>query len=192
MAILLLHIINGMISIKKGQDMEFLDRFSLEDVVIVFIGLLLVSIVRIWYDSYVTNKKANQFGNSLGIYNSLLDDTREGLLIVSDDNYVIYSNNEAANILNARGNEIGAAYLSTVIIENSDRTRKDKLLDIMQTHTHIPNAYIMHLSDSMPISISINKIKPYSHANDIWYVIILQNMTNMNELRDGAENLLAV
>jgi hypothetical protein len=43
----------------------------------------------------------------------------------------------------------------------------------------------------MPISISINKIKPYSHANDVWYVIILQNMTNINELRDGAENLLA-
>ena len=180
-----------MISIKKGQDMEFLDKFSLEDVVIVFIGLLLVSIVRIWYDSYVNKKKANQFGNSLGIYNSLLDDKKEGLLIVSDDNYVIYNNNEASDILNARDHEMGAAYLSTVIIENSDRTSKDKLLDIIQTHTHIPNAHIMHLSDSMPISISINKIKPYSHANDVWYVIVLQNMTNMNELRDGAENLLA-
>ena len=171
--------------------MDFLDKFSLEDVVIVFIGLLLVSIVRIWYDLYVNKKKADQFGNSLGIYNTLLDDTREGLLIVSDDNYVIYSNNEATNILNARGHEMGTAYLSTVLIENSDRTRKDKLLDIIQTHTHIPNAYIMHLSDSMPISISINKIKPYSHANDVWYVIVLQDMTNMNELRDGAENLLA-
>ena len=176
-----------MILFKKGQGMNFLDRFSLEDVAIVFIGLVIVSIIRIWFDSHVNRKKAKQFGSSLGIYNSLLDSNKEGLLIIADDNNVIYTNNEAADILNTEVNSMEADYLSTVLIENIDSQSKENLLSIIYSQTHIPNA---QLSDSMAISISINKIKPYTQSDDIWYIVIIQNMTSINELRDGARNLL--
>ena len=170
--------------------MNFLDKFSLEDVAIVFIGLVIVSIVRIWFDSHVNRKKAKQFSSSLGIYNNLLDSSKEGLLIIADDNNVIYTNPEAANILNTEVNGLEADYLSTVKIENSDNQTKENLLSIIHSQTHIPNAQLMHLSDSMAISISINKIKPYTESDDIWYIVIIQNMTSINELRDGARNLL--
>ena len=170
--------------------MDFLDRFSLEDVAIVFIGLLIVSIFRIYYDSYVSRKKATRFGSSLGIYNNLLSDTKEGLLIVAANNEVIYINTEAADILNTKTYGVDADYLSTVTIENSDTHSKENILDIMRTQNHIPNASIMHLLDPMAISISINTINPYSHTNDTWYIVILQNMTSINELREGVKSLL--
>jgi len=171
--------------------MEFLDRFSLEDVVIVFIGLLVVSIFRIYYDSYVSRKKAIRFGNSLGIYNNLLNNTKEGLLVISANNKVIYINTEAADILNIKPYGVDADYLSTVTIENLDTHSKENLLDIIHTQDHIPNASIMHLLDPMPISISINTVTtPDSHTNDSWYIVVLQNMTSVNELREGVTNLL--
>ncbi len=170
--------------------MNFLDKFSLEDVAIVFIGLIIVSIIRIWFDSYVNRKKAKQFGSSLGIYNSLLDDTKEGLFIISNDNHVVYSNNEAADILNTKMHKMEADFLSTILIENSERTGQKNLIDIIKTESYVPNAYIMHIGDFMPISISVNKIQPYTQSEDTWYIVILQNMTSINELRDGARNLL--
>lgn len=171
--------------------MEFLDRFSLEDVVIVFIGLLIVSIFRIYYDSYVSRKKAIRFGNSLGIYNNLLSNTKEGLLIIAANNKVIYINPEAAEILNTKTYGVDADYLSTVTIENSDTHSKENLLDIIRTQSHIPNASIMHPLDPMAISISINTVStPDSHTNDTWNIVILQDMTSVNELREGAKGLL--
>jgi len=174
----------------KDKIMEFLDRFSLQDVATVFIGLVVVSIVRIWYDYYVNKKKATQFGSSLGIYNNLLDDTKEGLIIISDDDHVIYSNAEAADILNTKTHTIDADYLRTVSVANADKTETENLLDIIQSKNHIPNAYIMHSTEALAISISINNIQPHSHTDDTWHVVILQDMTSINELRDNARNLL--
>ena len=171
--------------------MEFLDRFSLEDVVIVFIGLLIVSIFRIYYDSYVSRKKATRFGSSLGIYNNLLSNTKEGLLIIAANDQVIYINTEAQDILNTKTYAVDVDYLNTVTIENTDTHTKENLLDIIHTQSHMPNASIMHNLDPMAISISINTINiPNSHTEDIWYVVILQDMTSILELREGVTSLL--
>lgn len=136
----------------------------------------------------MSRKKATRFGSSLGIYNNLLGNTKEGLLIIADDNKVIYVNTEAADILNTNTYSVDTDFLSTVTIENSDTHSKENLLNIIHTQSHIPNASIMHHLDPMAISISINTITPDSHANDIWYIVILQNMTSVQELRAGVKS----
>jgi len=118
--------------------MDFLSKFSLVDVAIVFIGLVIVSIVRIWYDSYVNNKKAMQFGNSLGIYNSLLDETKEGLLIITQNDDVVFTNTEAADILHTRTHSINKDFLQTVQIEDEVKSSKDSLLECIHTQTYMP------------------------------------------------------
>lgn len=166
--------------------MNYLDNFTLEDVATVFIGLLLVSIVRIWYESYVNKKKATQFGSSLSLYNSLLEDTKEGLLIMTDTDNIIYVNNEAADVLHTQKNRIDKEFLSTFSIEDVNKSAEDNLLNIIHTQTHLSSAH----TKSSPISISINKILPHENANRTWYVVILQNITHIEELRDGAKDLL--
>ena len=165
--------------------MNFLDNFTLEDVATVFIGLLIVSIVRIWYESYVNKKKATQFGSSLGLYNSLLEDTKEGLLIITDTDNIIYVNDEAADVLHTQKNRIDKVFLSTFTIENVDRNSQDTLLNIIHTQSYLSTAY----TKSSPVSISINKVLPNENSH-AWYVVILQNITHIEELRDGAKDLL--
>jgi len=166
--------------------MEFLELFSLKDVAIVLTGLIIASIVRIYYDSHVTEKKAKQFGNSLGIYNNLLDETREGLFILSNDKQIIFSNSESRNILNIKEHTIDKEYLETLMIGE-----QENLLNIIYTKTYLPNAYIVDNQNTKAISISINKMQPNKYTAQVWYIVILQDMTQMSELRDGAQTLLA-
>lgn len=170
--------------------MEFLDLFSLTDVAIVFTGLVIVSIIRIYYDSHVNKQKAERFGSSLGIYNSLLEDTKEGLLIISEDE-VIFSNTEAADILCVKPQQVDKDFLSTLKVGDSYSSEENNFLDSIMYKEYLPNAYITNGTNTTSLSISVNKIKPYSHNENIWYVIILQNMKNVNDLREGAESLLA-
>jgi len=169
---------------------DFLNLFSLTDVAIVFTGLVIVSIIRIYYDSYVNKQKAKRFGSSLGIYNSLLDDTREGLFILADDK-VIFSNIEAADILHVKQHQIDKAYLSTLQVKDDYSSTRNDLFNIIQTKEYIPNATILNDTDNISVSISVNKVKPYSHTDTVWYIVILQNMTHVHALREGAESLLA-
>ena len=171
--------------------MNFLDQFSLTDVTIVFIGLVIVSIVRIWYDAHVNRKKAAQFGNSLGIYNTLLDDTKEGLFILSDKGQLISSNIEATDILDIKAHHLDEDYLGTLIIEDDDNQIQENLLHVIHTKTYIPNAHIVNNPDAKAISISINKVNSFELTNQTWYVVILQDLTQLTELKDGARNLLA-
>jgi len=170
--------------------MEFLDIFSLTDVFVAAIGLMLVSIMRIYYDSYVEKKKVKRFGSSLGIYNSLIEDSKEGLLIVSDNNEIIFTNIEAAKILNTNIEKLDSSYLDSVRIENEDNGKNESFLEILHTKNYIANAYIINDSGNLPISVSINKVNTSPQAYNYWYVVILRDMTNINELREGARGLL--
>jgi len=171
--------------------MEFLDRFSLEDVAIVFIGLVIVSIIRIWFEAYTNKKKATRFGSSLGIYNNLLDEKREGLFILTNDKQIIFSNNESRNILNIKAYTIDTKSLETLMIGDEHSAGQQNLLNIIYTKSYLPNAYIVDDQNTKAISISINKMQPNKYTDQVWYIVILQDMTQMSELRDGAETLLA-
>jgi len=171
--------------------MEFLDRFSLEDVAIVFIGLVIVSIIRIWFEAHTNKKNATRFGSSLGIYNNLLDETREGLFIITDDKEIIFSNNESRNILNIKAHSIEKESLETLIIGDEHSAGQENLLNIIYTKTYLPSAYIMDAQDKKAISISINKLQPNKYTAQTWYIVIIQDMTQISELRDGAQTLLA-
>jgi len=171
--------------------MEFLNLFSLKDVAIVFTGLVIVSIIRIYYDSYVNGQKAKRFGNSLGIYNTLLNTQKEGLLIIAEDK-LLFSNAEAAEILHTKVHKLDINYLRTLQIEYDYTKGKYTFLDSIKTLNYNADTNIIHDSDTLPVSISVNKFVPYSSTNILWYIVILQDMTSVRELQEGAESLLDV
>jgi hypothetical protein len=171
--------------------MEFLDLFSLKDVAIVFTGLMVASIIRIYYDSHVNRKKAERFGSSLGIYNTLLNTQKEGLIIIAGDK-LIFSNDEAAEVLQIKSHQLDIEYLKTLQIQYDYNQDKEYFMDCIKTINYTPDANILSTSDRLPVSLSINKFTPYSNVDVTWYVIILQDMTNIRDLQEGAESLLEV
>ena len=172
--------------------MEFLDIFSLTDVFIAASGLMFVSILRIYYDSYVEKKKVKRFGSSLELYNTTVEHTEEGLLIISSNDQVIFVNAEAERILNTTQNRLDVNYLNEITIENHDTDQSESFLNMLHNKNHIVHADIITNAHKLPILATINKVNVSSHSNDYWYIVILRDMTLMNDLREKAQNLLSV
>lgn len=172
--------------------MDFLDIFSLSDVFIAATGLMFVSILRIYYDSYVEKKKVKRFGSSLELYNTTVEHTEEGLLIISSNDQVIFVNAEAEKILNTNTHRLDVGYLNEITIENHDTNAKESFLEMVHTKNHIVHADIITNAHKLPIIATINKVNVSSHSNDYWYIVILRDMTLMNDLREKAQNLLSV
>ncbi len=169
--------------------MNFLDLFSLKDVFIAASGLMVVSIARIYYDSYVEKKKIKNFGASLGIYNSLIEDNKEGLLIVSEHDKIISINKEAAHILHTTTESIDRDYLEKVRVVNTYNSTDESLLEIIHAKDYIANASIDNFNH-LPISISINKVNISPQSYNYWYVVIIRDMSSINNLRNDAKVLL--
>ncbi|MFC2073274.1 PAS domain-containing protein [Campylobacterota bacterium] len=172
--------------------MEFLDIFSLTDVFIAATGLMFVSILRIYYDSYIEKKKVKRFGNSLELYNSTVEHAEEGLLIISHSNEIIFVNTEATNILNTNKKNLDLNYLNSIRIENDDTHINENFMEMIHTKNHIVHAHVVINSHKLPIMATINKVNLYSHENNYCYVVIIRDMTLMNNLREKAESLLSV
>jgi len=171
--------------------MEFLNIFTLKDVFIAGTGLVLVSMLRIYYDSYVERKKMKNFSQSLTIYNSLVEESRDGLLIISEDNNVIFANDEVANILNTPVGNFDSKDLYAIDIANEENGTTRSLLETIQSESYMENAYLVNGLNSLPISMSVNKVSVSSDAQNYWYIGILRDMTNINDLREGTRELLA-
>jgi hypothetical protein len=84
-----------------------------------------------------------------------------------------------------------SSYLETIIIEDKNSSENQNLLKLIYTKTYMPNAYIIDDENKKSISISINIFKPNKYISQTWYIVILQDMTQISELRDGAQTLLA-
>lgn len=171
--------------------MEFLDIFSLSDVFIAATGLMFVSILRIYYDSYVEKKKVARFGNSLELYNGTVENPEEGLLIISHSNEIIFVNKEAAKILNTNENSLDLDYLNSIYIENDDTYTNENFMEMIYAKNHIVNAHVVINSHKLPITATINKVKLSSDENNYSYVVIIRDMTLMKDLREKAESLLS-
>ncbi len=172
--------------------MDFLDIFSLTDVFIAATGLMFVSILRIYYDSYVEKKKVARFGNSLELYNSTVEHADEGLLMISNSNEIIFVNTEATKILNTNENNLDINYLNSIRIEYDDTHISENFIEMVHTKNRIVNAHVVINSHKLPIMATINKVNLSSDENNYCYVVILRNMTLMNDLRNTAESLLSV
>jgi sensor histidine kinase regulating citrate/malate metabolism len=172
--------------------MEFLDIFSLTDVFIAATGLMFVSILRIYYDSYVEKKKVKRFGNSLELYNITVEDGKEGLLIISNSNEIIFVNTEAAKILNTDKTSLDVNYLNSIGIEYYDTHTNENFMEMVYTKKHIVNAHVVINSYKLAITATVNKVNLTSYENDYCYVVILHDMTLMNDLREKARSFLLV
>lgn len=171
--------------------MEFLSLFSLKDVFFAGTGLVLVSMLRIYYDSYVDRKKVKHFSTSLSMYNSLFEESRDGLLILSEHNKIIFVNKEAADILKINIKKPDSKSLFVIDVENEENRKSKSFLDFIHTDGFMANGYLVNNANKLPIYISVNKVNILPEVDEYYCVVHLRDMTNINKLREGTMDLLS-
>ena len=167
--------------------MTFLDLLTLRDVFIAGTGLVIASLIRIYYDAYMEKRKLKRFTQSLTVYNCLIEENKDGIMIITDDNEIIYANEEMLHQLHTERKHLSASYLEkiTLTYENTRQT----LLQTIHNRTHIPQANLALSNTQNPaISLSINKMPTDGRIH--WNIVVLRDMESMCELRDRTIDLL--
>jgi len=170
--------------------MEFLDLFTLKDVFLAGTGLVIVSMMRIYYDSYVETKKVKCFGHSLDIYNSSIETSRLGLLVLSDTHEVVFANTEAKNILDADISMLHNGYLNLLSIENEEDGKSISLSEAIRMETHMPYAQLINKSEKLPVAVSIDKVNTSPQGQDYLYIVNISDTSPVNQLQEEARRLL--
>lgn len=170
--------------------MDFLKQFTLFDVFLVAVGLVLASIIRIFYDSYKERLRLKKLGRMVKVYNDSMDIYEEGVLIISDKKEVIFANKEAARIFALGDNDVTMEYLKEqVSIRLSGASEEDEFMDIVHKRRNIPQAYIIVGNSSIPVSMNTNKFHMQFEHNDSWRIIILQDIASKLKLQERKDSM---
>ncbi|NKQ40392.1 MAG: GGDEF domain-containing protein [Sulfurovum sp.] len=171
--------------------MGFFEQFSLYDVFLVAIGLVTASIVRIFYDSYKEKKKLDELDELVAVYTESMNSYEEGLLIVSEDNEIVFSNKEAHRIVQSSDKNLDVQYLANnVQIRLQDSSKEERFLAAVERVPAITNAQLIIGTHTLPVSINSNKfyIKTDTLKNSFWHVIVMQDISAKIELQKKIES----
>jgi len=170
--------------------MDFLNQFTLNDVFLVATGLLLASLIRIFYDSYKEKKRLDKFDRMLTVYNDSMDTYEEGVLIISDEDEVIFANKEAARIFAVKHTDVTMEYLrEEVSIRLNGAASEDAFIDIIRKRNNIPHANILVGSSSIPVSINTNKFHMHFESNHSWRIVILQDIASKLQVQERMDSV---
>lgn len=180
-----------LIKVYKRKKMGFFEQFSLYDVFLVAIGLVTASIVRIFYDSYKEKKKLDELDELVAVYTESMNSYEEGLLIVSEDNEIVFSNKEAHRIVQSSDKNLDVQYLANnVQIRLQDSSKEERFLAAVERVPAITNAQLIIGTHTLPVSINSNKfyIKTDTLKNSFWHVIVMQDISAKIELQKKIES----
>jgi len=176
---------------QEGIKMGFLEQFTLYDVFLVALGLVIASIVRIFYDSYQERKRLEELDELVTIYNESMNAYDEGVLIISDKDEIIFSNIEGRRILKVDSDTLDLAYLKSVVkISLQDSTKEYPFLSIIEEKKKIANARIIIENHALPVSLQSNTfhIGADSSKNGLWRIITMQDISGKIKLQEKIES----
>ena len=170
--------------------MGFLSRFSLYDVFLVATGLVLASLIRIYYDSHKEKIRLRRLDRMIKIYNDSMDIYEEGVLVLSNKDDVIFANKEALRIFAAKHTELTTEYLKKKVdIRLKNSLDIDDFFNIVHTRRNIPHVNVLIGNVSTPISMNINTFPIKFGQNDSWRIIILQDIANKLRVQERIDSI---
>jgi EAL domain-containing protein (putative c-di-GMP-specific phosphodiesterase class I)/GGDEF domain-containing protein len=171
--------------------MGFLEQFTLYDVFLVAVGLVTASIVRIFYDSYKERKRLEELDELVNVYNESMNAYEEGIIIISDQNEIIFSNKEGRRMMKADSDTLTVDYLkSAVKIRLQGSTKEHHFLSTIEERKNISSAQIIINNHSLPIAVHSNtfQIPSDSAKQGLWRIIIMQDFTGKIKLQEKIES----
>ena len=171
--------------------MEFLSRFTLYDVFLVALGLVIASIIRIFYDSYKERKRLEELDALVSVYNESMDTYNEGVIIISDNHEIIFSNKEIRRILRIGEDELNVEYLrEKVFFLVQNNTRKVHFFDGLKEHDALPNAEIIIGAHNLAIAANshIFETKSVTKNPMLWRIITLRDISGQVRLQKKIES----
>ena len=164
--------------------MHFLQQFSLYDVFLVSLGLVIASLVRIYYDSRQERKKLEELDNKVRVYNQSIDAYEEGILILTHDDEVLFVNKEFADFFGVGEDEISKKFLEESQLTFINNPSKHvNFLDAVDRRKYISDVRISKLRHVAPVKISSNLFRGDNDSDTFWRVIVISDLSEYYRLQ---------
>jgi len=170
--------------------MNILSMFTLEDVFLTAIGLVTISIMRIYYDSHMERKKIKHLCGLIDVHNHIEEDEKEGILVISNNNKVISADSGVAHIFGVPSEDIDIEYLDNIRVKLDDNS-ESSFMDVIKEGGHMRSAKILNSGKQLRVSLNLNRVYRPSVSDDSWSVVVIKNLNNASKLHKAADDLMS-
>jgi len=171
--------------------MDMLSMFTLEDVFLTAIGLVTISIMRIYYDSHIERKKIKRLCGLIDVHNHIDEDEKEGVLVISNNDKVISADSGVAHIFGVASEDIDIEYLNAIRVKLDSSNKESSFMDVVKNEKHMLSAKILNSGKKLSVSLNLNRVYSPSVSDDSWCVIVIKNLSNTSELHKAADDLMS-
>jgi len=164
--------------------MHFLQQFTLFDVFMVGLGLVIATLLRIYYDSYKERKYLQELDNKVRVYNQSIDAYEEGVLILSQDNEVLFANKEFGDFFGVEDHEITRDFLSRIkLVYINNPAKEMNFLDAVDRRKYISDVKVAGMVHAAPLKISSNLFRGNEDPDTYWHVIVMNDLSEYYRLQ---------
>ena len=166
--------------------MGFLEQFTLYDVFMVSLGLVIATLGRIYYDSYKERKKLKVLSEKVKIYNQSINAYDEGVLILSKDNDVLFVNKGFGEYFGKDENEITKDFLKDLKISKIDMPGKTfDFLDIIERFRTLTDVQLPGRDHPVPVKItsSVFHEDGDEEPSGFWRIVVIHDLSEYYRLQ---------
>ena len=163
---------------------QILQKFSLMDIFLTGLVLIIAILLRAYYNSRKDRKRIEELDNKVNIYNKSIDAYEEGVLILSQDNEVLFANKEFGEFIGAEDHKITKDFLSRIKLAYiNNPTREITFLDAVDRRKHISDVKVAGMIDAAPLKISSNLLRRDDNSDTYWRVIVVNDLSEYYRLQ---------
>ncbi len=165
--------------------MGFLQQFTLYDVFMVALGLVIATLTRIYYDSYQERKKIKALNEKVRIYNQSINAYDEGVLVLSRDNDVLFVNKGFGDYFGKSEEEITEEFLQNLRVSQIESPGKTyDFLDMIERFKSISDIQLPGKEKPVPVKISSNLFRGEGEdSNDYWRIVVIHDLSEYYRLQ---------
>ncbi len=164
--------------------MQFLQQITPYQIFIGGIVLFLGVILRIYYVSRQERKRLQELSSKVKVYNHSIEAYEEGVLILTNDNEVLFANKEFADYFGVGEKEITKSFLKTLKISSiTDPYKKISFLDGIDRRKNISDAQVTNMPNPVPVKISSNIFRESDDKDTFWRVVVMHDLTEHYRLQ---------
>jgi EAL domain-containing protein (putative c-di-GMP-specific phosphodiesterase class I) len=154
--------------------------------VLFFVGtfLIFVALIVAYYRSRKGHQEFKKLNNRVKAYNESIEAYEEGVLILSQDNNVLFVNQEFGNYFGIEKKEVTNTFLKTLKLVNiNNPTDESPFLDAIDRKKIITDVRVPSMLNPMPIKISSNLLRDSDNPSVFWRVIVVRDLSEYYRLQ---------
>jgi len=165
--------------------MGFWEQFTLYDVFMVALGLVIATLVRIYYDSYQERKKIKVLSEKVKIYNQSINAYDEGVLVLSREGDILFVNKGFGDYFGKDQEEITKDFLKDLRVSQIESPGKTyDFLDMIERFKSISDIQLPGRQKPVPVKISSNLFHGDGEdSNEYWRIVVIHDLSEYYRLQ---------